>query len=100
MRTPHNAEFTREYGCTETEWLRWLPDAVHGCAWRQPSDGSAEVDLPPGRLGLRWTVQPERRIALIRLPRLEVHFAFAGVPAERRAEFLRLFDLHTQRGGG
>jgi hypothetical protein len=108
MRIADDAEFTREYGCTEAEWLRWLPDAVHGHAWRRIGEGglgdagggAAEVRLGEGHLRLAWTVRPERRIALVRLPRLEVRFAFEAVPPAQRAAFLRLFDLHTQRGGG
>jgi hypothetical protein len=108
MRIPDDAEFTREYGCTEAEWLRWLPEAVHGHAWRRlGEDGTgnangraAEVRLGAGRLHLAWAALPERRIALVRLPRLEVRFAFDAVPPAQRAAFLRRFDLHTQRGGG
>ena len=92
--------FTRDYGCTVVEWVRWLPEATHGHGWRLTAPGAAEVSLPPGRLGLRWQVLPPRQIALIRLPRLGVVFTFEGVPADVRAKFLRLFDLHTQRGGG
>ncbi len=92
--------FTRDYGCTVAEWERWLPEATHGHAWRLTGPGTAEVSLPPGRLGLHWRVLPPRQIALMRIARLEVHFAFEGVPADTRARFLKLFDLHTQRGGG
>jgi hypothetical protein len=41
-----------------------------------------------------------RVIALVRLPPMQVRFAFDGVGADERAEFLRRFDLHLQRGGG
>jgi hypothetical protein len=92
--------FTRDYGCTLAEWERWLPEATHGHAWHRAGPAEAEVMLPPGHLTLRWQVLPPRQIALIRLSRLEVVFGFEGVPAETRARFLRLFDLHTQRGGG
>jgi hypothetical protein len=92
--------FTRDYGCTEAEWQRWLPDAVHGHAWRMPSPTNAVVELMPGALELRWRVLPPRRIALLNLPRLEVTFAFAGTAPAQRLAFLKTFDLHTQRGGG
>lgn len=93
-------QFTRDYGCTEAEWRRWLPEATHGHAWRATGPGSAEVTLGAGLLLLAWQVLPERRIALIRLPRLQVAFTFQAVPAGARTAFLKLFDLHTQRGGG
>jgi hypothetical protein len=92
--------FTRDYGCTEAEWQRWLPDAVHGHAWRMTSPTSARVDLAPGSLVLRWCVLPPRRIALLSLARLEVGFVFDGATLARRVAFLKRFDLHTQRGGG
>lgn len=92
--------FTRDYGCTEVEWRRWLPEATHGHAWRATGSQGADVTLGAGRLLLAWRVLPERRIALIRLPRLEVEFRFESVPADTRAAFLKRFDLHTQRGGG
>lgn len=91
--------FERDCGCTEAEWLRWLPQAVgeHPLTL-QP--GGAGVAIGRGRLELRWAPLPPRRIALLHLPRLEVRFAFDGVPDEARGRFMRHFDLHMQRGGG
>jgi hypothetical protein len=92
--------FTRDCGCSVEDWLRWLPGAVRGRALRRPTPTSAEVDVASGQLRLRWQPKIEQRIALIRLPRLEVSFEFDGVPIEARTEFMRYFDLYTQRGGG
>lgn len=91
--------FTRDCGSTEAEWLRLLPAAAgaHALAL-QP--GAATVAIGAGRLALRWQPLPPRRIALLALPRLEVHFEFSGLDAEARAAFLRHFDLTMQRGGG
>ena len=97
---PVPERFTREYGCSVEEWLRWLPGAVAGRAWRQSRPDAAEVDIEPGHLAMKWQPLPERRVALVRLPRLEVRFAFDGVAPEACAEFMRYFDLYTQRGGG
>lgn len=91
--------FRREMGCTEAEWLGWLPGAVGRWPLRlEPR--RAEVALGDGCLVLRWQVLPPRRIALIQLPRMEVEFVFEGVRPEVRAEFMRYFDLYMQRGGG
>ncbi len=100
--TPHPVEpaFEREQGCTETEWLRWLPGAVHDHALTLPAPGQAIVAIGAGRLHLRWTVLPERRIALVRMPRLAMRFAFEGVDLPARTEFMRYFDLYLLRGGG
>ncbi len=91
--------FEREYGCTEDDWLRWLPGAVRD----QPlalQHGRAKISIAEGRLHLRWTPLPPRRIALITLPRLRVAFRFEGVEPGAREVFMRYFDLYLQRGGG
>jgi hypothetical protein len=43
---------------------------------------------------------PVRQIALIRLPRLAVHYRFEGLPDDARQVFMKRFDLYIQRGGG
>jgi hypothetical protein len=99
MPTDPGACFERDYACTETEWLSWLPVATQG----QPcvlAPGSAQVQLGAHALGLRWQPLPPRRIALLTLPRLLVRFDFGTTPVAERAAFLRRFDLATQRGGG
>jgi hypothetical protein len=92
--------FEREYGCTEGEWLRWLPGAVRDAELALAQPGEAHVDIASGQLVLRWTTLPPRQIALIRMPRMNVAFAFEGVSEPARAEFMRYFDLYMQRGGG
>jgi hypothetical protein len=94
--------FEREHGCTEADWLRDLPGAVGRHVLELPGPGAAEVLLQGGgRLSLRWQVLPERRLGLIRLPRLQVGYAFSeGVSAHDRRQFMRPFDLHMRRGGG
>lgn len=94
-----SAEFEREQGCTEAEWLRWLPEAVHGHALAL-APGAATVQVAGGTLHLTWQVLPPRRIALITLPRLQVRYAFEGVDEADRLRFMKRFDLHIQRGGG
>jgi hypothetical protein len=91
--------FDREMGCTEREWLSWLPRAVrdqklslHGAR--------ADVEIDGGWLHLSWQVLPPRQIALMRLPRLAVQFRFEGVADAPRQRFMRYFDLYMQRGGG
>ncbi len=91
--------FEREYGCTEAEWLGWLPGAVRGRALSL-TPGGAEVSIGEGRLMLRWKTLPPRRIALLAMPRMDVRFAFEGIDEPARGEFLRYFDLFMQRGGG
>lgn len=93
--------FEREYGSTLAEWLRALPGAAGGHRLEEHGDGLATVALAEGgRLTLNWVVMPDRRIALARLPCLQVRFRFDGVAPGARAAFMRHFDLYTQRGGG
>lgn len=92
--------FSREYGCTQDEWLRWMPEALQGHEWRLPRAGRLEVSIGRGVLTLDWQVLAPRAIALIRLPRMMVDFRFSGVRDEERTSFMKRFDLHLQRGGG
>lgn len=99
MQASYDEHFQRDMGCTEHEWLGWLPAAVGQHVWRR--DGSsARVDIAPGNLRLRWQVQPPRVIALMRMPVLRVDFDFSGLDAAQRYTFMKRFDLYMQRGGG
>jgi len=93
-------EFEREHGCTEAEWLGWLPGAVGAHPLHPLRPGGAEVGVDGGRLLLAWTVLPPRAIALIRMPRLTVRYRFDNVDELARERFMRYFDLYMQRGGG
>ena len=96
--------FEREQGFTESEWHRCLPGAVGPHALALLAPGQARVSLTPDRGGgwlhLSWVVLPHRRIALLSMPRLAVHYRFEAVDAAARREFMRYFDLYMQRGGG
>ncbi|MBT9490170.1 MAG: hypothetical protein IV093_21915 [Rubrivivax sp.] len=100
MQAWYPAGFDREYGCTEAEWLGWLPAAIGEPSWHSPAPGCAEVELASGRLALSWTPLPLRRIALVALPRLAVAFRFGSVDEAERQAFMKRFDLYMQRGGG
>ena len=100
MIVEEREHFEREYGCTEREWLSWMPEATGGRALASRGAHGLTVAIDAGRLLLHWQVLPPRVIALMRLPRLAVSFAFEDVPLPARREFLRRFDMHLQRGGG
>ena len=98
---PGQTEFSREHGCTEDEWLRWLPGAVRDNAWTLMRPGKARVVLASGgTLTLRWHGLPQRRLGQTLMPRLSVNYLFDGVGDAEREEFMRYFDLYLQRGGG
>jgi hypothetical protein len=92
--------FEREQGCTEAEWLGWLPGAVRDHAWRRTGPGQVRVDIAGGHLDLHWEALPPRRIALMCMPRMRVAYHFEGLDADARSRFMQYFDLYMQRGGG
>jgi hypothetical protein len=100
MQPDYPAQFEREQGFTEADWLACLPGAVRGLGWHSPRPGRARVDLAPGHLHLEWQVLAPRQIALIRLPRMAVAYRFEGVADDARVAFMKYFDLYMQRGGG
>lgn len=89
----------RDMGCTPADLIRWMPEATahRPIAWRD--DGCA-VAVDGGRVVFTWTVLPPRRIALVRIERLELEIVFEGCAPERRRSFLARFDDYTRRGGG
>ncbi len=99
MQSVYQNTFDREMGCTEAEWLGWLPAAIGDHTWLREGD-SANVSIGPGRLLLSWQVGSPRIIALMRIPRLLVSFRFTGLDEAERYAFMKRFDLYMQRGGG
>lgn len=99
MQSSYDERFEREMGCTEAEWLRWLPDAVGENHWKLQTQ-SAGVRIGDGALGLKWQVGEPRVLGLAHIPRLHVQFRFAGVDEAARYTFMKRFDLYMQRGGG
>ncbi len=91
--------FEREMGCTEAELRGWLPAASGNreVVWRERS---ADIALDGGTVSIDWQAGEPRRIALIVLPKLHVHFEARSVDTAAWQRFMRYFDLYTQRGGG
>ncbi|HEX5675918.1 MAG TPA: hypothetical protein VFX83_11075 [Azonexus sp.] len=92
--------FEREQTVSEADWLRCLPGAVRGHALALPAPGCALVGIGAGTLELAWTMLPPRRLGLLQLQRMAVSYRFVGVDGAARSDFMRYFDLYTQRGGG
>jgi hypothetical protein len=99
MQAEYPERFERDVGCNEAEWLAWMPRAIGAHPWRR--DGSRiVVEIASGALTIAWSPLPERRIALLRMQRLLVGFAFERLDAGQRKAFMKPFDLSIQRGGG
>jgi hypothetical protein len=99
MQSAYDERFEREMGCTEADWLSWLPAAIGKREWRLDAS-SAHVAIDRGTLALDWRTGEPLVIALMRMPRLHVTFRFEGVDAQQRLAFMKRFDLYMQRGGG
>ncbi len=99
MQAFYADNFDREMGCTEKEWLGWLPQAMGAHPYILIAQAlTANIDT--GKLGLSWRVGEPRAIALARIPRLLVSFRFSGLDDVQRYRFMKRFDLYMQRGGG
>lgn len=96
-------ELVREMGCTEADFLRWLPGATRHAPVISfdVKDGSLHrVQTEGGTVEIRLRPLPARRLGGISLPVLEARFRFIG-PGEREIRaFLDWFDHYTRRGGG
>jgi len=99
MQSAYAEQFEREMGCTEAEWLMWLPAAIGEHEWRLDAS-SAEIKIGSGALALKWRTGEPRVIAMMRVPRLHVDFRFERLDAAQRLAFMKRFDLYMQRGGG
>jgi hypothetical protein len=99
MQSSYAEYFERDMGCTQAEWLRWLPEAIGAHPW-QPTEQAAQVQVGDGQLQLNWQPAAPRMIGLVRMPRLLVSFRFSGLDDAQRHAFMKRFDLYMQRGGG
>jgi hypothetical protein len=99
MQSYYAEQFDREMGCTEAEWLGWLPAAMGDVVWQQASS-TVSAQISAGSLRIHWREGEPRRIALFKLPILHVSFQFQGLDDAQRYAFMKRFDLYMQRGGG
>lgn len=96
-------ELVREMGCTEADFMRWLPGATRDAPATRftTADGSLiRVDTDGGTVEIQLRPLPPRRLGGIALPVLEVRFHFLGLDPEQVESFLAWFDHYTRRGGG
>ncbi len=91
--------FEKEMGIDHADFVRLLPRALDGRAFRV--DGNRIV-IEDGALRLEITLgeTSERRIALLTLPVTPVRFEFTGYSADEATAAMRRIDQAFLRGGG
>lgn len=99
MQSFYPEAFERDMGCTEADWLGWLPRALGPVPWRLQGD-ALHAQVAGGQLHITWRVAEPRRLGLAVIPRLRVFFEFSDVDDAERLRFMKRFDLYTHRGGG
>lgn len=95
--------FTRTMGCSGSELAAWLQRALPDAGLAIESHaarGSCRASYADGELLIEWRTLEPRRIALIRVPQLEVRFSYSVLSLQRRQAIQTYFDRATQRGGG
>lgn len=99
LRVPET--FERIMGCTSAELVSWLPRALPDAKLSTDILGQRNFAAwASGSLELRWNTLPSRRIALLEIPQLRVHFTYSGFDDDARYRVQKCFDLQTHRGGG
>ena len=89
----------REMTITRAEFLRSLVHAVAPATFIV--DGrSISVVGAPGKVEINLSEERERRIALLRLPVVDVEIELSGFAPDALERFLAQFDRAFQRGGG
>ena len=87
-----------EMGITRADFLRLLPAAVGHAPFRFEGDEIHGAGAPSWRIRLRE--MPQRRIALIALPVLDVELVIDAPSGTEAKAFVDRFLLGFQRAGG
>lgn len=97
MHAFHPESFDREIGCSEKEWLAWLPHAMGSHAYALVGN-ALTAPMATGQLRLSWRPVASAGPVTAASPRLRVSYRFSGLDALHRYRFMKNFDLFTQRG--
>ena len=89
----------REMTITHAEFLRSLAPAVAPATFTVKGR-SISVIGAPGKVEITLSEERERRIALLRLPVVDVEIELSGFEPGALDRFLTQFDRSFQRGGG
>ena len=89
----------REMTITHAEFLRSLAPAVAPATFTVHGR-SISVIGAPGGVEITLSEERERRLALLRLPVVDVEIELSGFEPDALERFLTQFDRAFQRGGG
>ena len=93
----------REMGCSKEDLVRWLPQALGElyAAAKVEVDDHIMLNSDHPLIHITGHSYPSRKIALLHIPVMELHFSFAQNLSNVQVESaMRRFDLYTRRGGG
>ncbi len=88
-------------GCTVDELITWLPAAANYKIFKVNQQTPIEINFPEDGIKIEATPQKSRQIALLVIPVLSVVFSFDEKWDKLTIDqFMKRFDMYTQRGGG
>ncbi len=88
-------------GCTVDELITWLPAAANYKIFKVNQQTPIEINFPEDGIKIEATPQKSRQIALLVIPVLSVVFSFDEKWDKLSIDqFMKRFDMYTQRGGG
>ncbi len=91
----------RLMGCTVDELIIWLPAAANYKIFKVNQQTPIEINFPDDGIKIEATPQKSRQIALLVIPVLSVVFSFDEKWDKLSIDqFMKRFDMYTQRGGG
>lgn len=89
-----------EMGITHRDFLRIFPRLVSD-AEASVTTAGARVEWPEGRwLEVEMSAEQIRRIALLKMPYVNLEFTFGGFEPLEQARFMERFDRAFHKGGG
>ena len=92
-------EYTQDMGYSRVEFDRQIQRVLPAENIHLRPDG-AVLYIGTGQLHIDLGPEQERRIANIRLPRMQVRFRFYDLHEPELSAFRTKFDLYFQKGGG
>lgn len=89
----------RDFGLMLSDFTRIFPRVWPDA--QRIDDATVSVNLEPtGQVTVALSEQKYRKLAMLRIPYLDITFDFEATTEEQRAEFFGDFERSFQKGGG